>query len=441
MRDPIGRVEVKPDRVLRRAYEPLPLPHFLDTPTAAQLVVRGLLTPFEFESRDVIRAKKVGFVTYPWEWTHNQFLQAADVTLNVAEALLDEGHELKDASALNVLFDNERPEFCDHFSMQPIQRRQWWAYGQFLSHFVFPLAASKYRGLEPGDLFKANLNGMSLETARNLLGAKRWTSRIGLSLIRSAGNSNPANASSTIFSTHSIKPLHKGLIDFLRWQLSALYRAPRTSMWANYEETRGHYQQIGVERKRQVITRWLSCVAPAWVTDLGCNQGEFSLIAATIASSGVIAVDSDVPAIEHLRTRLTAATPVYTICAALDDLPDGRGWMGREYPGLVQRLGAQTDVTLALALFHHLVIGRSIPLAEVAKLLAASTQRYLIVEYLDHGDPMVQELLRNRDRADEADFNLSSQRHALEQHFRSVEEVAIDGSSRRLALLEKKQAS
>jgi SAM-dependent methyltransferase len=435
MRDPIGWVEVTANGVFRHAYTALPTPHFLDTLSAADLVRRGLLTPYEFESRSLIRARKVGFVTYPWEWTHEQFLQAAVTTLDVAEAALSVGHELKDASAFNVLFERNRPEFCDHFSVQPIQRRQWWAYGQFLRHFVFPLAASRYRGMEPANVFKAGLDGLSPESARALLGAKQWTSRIGMALMQSS--SGDAAPTSSVSSDAPLKSLHKGIIEFLRWQLAGLHRAPRVSMWASYEQTRCHYQASSLEHKRQIIARWLSGMSPSWVADLGCNQGEFSLIAADIAKTGVIAVDADVPAIEHLRTRLRPAMPIYTVCANLDDLPAGRGWMGQEYRGLVHRLGAQADVVMALALIHHLAIGRSIPLHEVAALMAASTRHHLIVEYVESQDPMVQELLTSRDRADGAGFTLEAQRLAFEQHFRTVDEVALEGSSRRLALLEK----
>jgi hypothetical protein len=111
--------------------------------------------------------------------------------------------------------------------------------------------------------------------------------------------------------------------------------------------------------------------------------------------------------------------------------------MGQEYRGLVQRLGAQADVTMALALIHHLAIGCSIPLKEVAELLAECTRRHLIVEYLDHQDPMVQELLSNRDRVDGISFAMEAQRDALQEHFRTLEEVPLVGSLRRLALLEK----
>lgn len=439
MRDPIGWVEVKSDFVHRHSYAPLPVPHFLDSPSACELVRRGLLTPFNFESRNLIRARKVGFATYPWEWTHKQLLQAAIVTLDVAEAALAVGHELKDASAFNVLFERERAEICDHFSVQPIQRRQWWAYGQFLRHFVFPLAASKYRGIEAADVFKASLDGMTLESTRAFMGAKRWTIRTGMALMQSSGGATTASVLSTLSAStdSSEKPLHKGLIAFLRWQLAGLHRAPRFSMWAAYEQTRSHYQETGLERKRDIVTRWLSSVSPSWVADLGCNRGEFSLIASEIASKGVIAVDADMPAIERLRARLTGNTPVYTVCADLDDLSAGRGWMGREYRGLVQRLGAQADVTMALALIHHLAIGRSIPLKEVAELLAECTRRHLIVEYIHHQDPMVQELLSNRDRVDGISFAVEAQRHAFHERFRTLEEVPLEGSFRRLALLEK----
>lgn len=439
MRDPIGRVEVTANDVLRRAYAPLPLPHFLDSLTAAELVRRGLLTPYEFEGRSMIRARKVGFATYPWEWTHEQFLQAASATLDVAEAALAEGQELKDASAFNVLFERDQPEFCDHFSVQPIQRRQWWAYGQFLRHFVYPLAASRYRGIEPADVFKAGLDGLSQESVRCVLGTKRWTSRIGVALMKSSDSGAASAASTPPISIDAVlKPLHKGLIDFLRWQLAGLHRPPRASTWAKYEQTRSHYQTTSLKSKREIVGRWLSNVAPSWVADLGCNQGEFSLIAAGIASAGVIAVDADMPTIEHLRMRLTAKTSIYTVCANLDDLPAGRGWMGREYSGLIQRLGSQADVTMALALIHHLAIGRSIPLQEISFMLAESTRRYLIVEYLEPQDPMVRELLRNRDRLNAADYTLEAQRHAFEQHFRTIEEVPLAGSPRHLALLEKR---
>jgi hypothetical protein len=50
---------------------------------------------------------------------------------------------------------------------------------------------------------------------------------------------------------------------------------------------------------------------------------------------------------------------------------------------------------------------------------------------------MVQALLLSRDRTDDVGFTLGSQRRAFEKHFQTIEEVVLEGSSRRLALLEK----
>ncbi len=436
MRDPLGHVEITASEVLRHAYKPLPQPHFLDCAQARGLVAQGMLTPYEFRSRIQLRARKLPFVSYPWEWTHEQFWTAATTTLTVAEAALREGHELKDASAFNILFDADRAEFCDHFSFQPIRRRQWWAYGQFARHFLFPLAASCHAGIEPADTFKTSLDGLSLERAKVMLGWRRWHHRIGLAFLQSNRQQKPVPMNAMVASAAVDKPLHGGVLQFLRWQLSSMKRTARASAWADYEATRSHYQPSALEKKREVIGRWLERTQSDWVADLGCNQGEFSLIAARTAK-GVIAIDSDPASIQQLRKRLSANTPIHTACAALDDLPNGRGWRGEEYAGLVARIRGVAATVMALALIHHLAIGRSIPLAEVAQLMSDCTRRFLAVEYVDPGDAMVVELLRARDRQDASAFSLQAQRAAFASRFRTIEELQIEGSTRWLALLEK----
>lgn len=433
MRDPVGKVEVTDNYILRHAYSPLDTPHFLDSLKAKLLIERRLLTPFSFENRSLIRSKKIKFVTYPWEWTHNQFIQAATVTLDIAELILNDGYELKDASAFNIIFEHNHAEFCDHFSIQSITHKQWWAYGQFLRHFIFPLALSRYRGIEPSELFKVCLDGVSLETARKMLSIDKYLHRIFLSLIK-LPYSNQKHAYTTKLQGNS---LHHGLLNFLRWQLAALNKANSSSIWTSYENERNHYQADGLVQKHQIVANWLSKTSPSWVVDLGCNQGEFSLIASKIATIGVVAIDGDIASIERLRSRLSESTPIFTVCNRLDDLSSGRGWLGEEYPSLLSRINNLADLTMALAIIHHLAIDSSIPLAEIAKLMSICTKHYLIIEYIELEDPMVQQLLLNRNRIDNINFTISSQRKAFSTHFRTLEEIKINGTSRWLALLER----
>lgn len=60
----------------------------------------------EYEA--VFAVPEVGPITYPWEWPNGSLAAAAVVTLEIREALLDIGLDLKDASAFNVQFPADR---------------------------------------------------------------------------------------------------------------------------------------------------------------------------------------------------------------------------------------------------------------------------------------------------------------------------------------------
>ena len=57
---------------------------------------------------------------------------------------------------------------------------------------------------------------------------------------------------------------------------------------------------------------------------------------------------------------------------------------------------ADADVALALALVHHLALGRNVPLPRIADLFA-SLAPGLIVEWVGRDDPMVGRLLATRE--------------------------------------------
>jgi hypothetical protein len=123
------------------------------------------------------------------------------------------------------------------------------------------------------------------------------------------------------------------------------------------------------------------------------------------------------------------------LIADLADLQAGRGWGGSEFPGLGERLAGFGDVTLMLALVHHLAISHGIPYAQIASLARAVTSGALVVELVGPEDPMVAVLCAQRRRAPR-EFALEGQRAAFAAHFRLVDEVALPGGARRLLLLE-----
>ena len=71
----------------------------------------------------------------------------------------------------------------------------------------------------------------------------------------------------------------------------------------------------------------------------------------------------------------------------------GLGWEGRERDPLEAR--GPADALLALALVHHLAIGRNVPLPRIAAWMAR-LGRSAIVEFVPKDDPQTRRLLRSR---------------------------------------------
>jgi len=172
------------------------------------------------------------------------------------------------------------------------------------------------------------------------------------------------------------------------------------------------------------------------VLDLGCNQGEFSALALAHATQ-VICVDADSASLEALWHRFKDDERVHPVLASLDDPSEARGWRGREFTSLVDRLRAQAGTTLALAVVHHLAIGRSIPLDDIADLMADCTEEHLIIELVGTEDPKVGELLAGRNRTDAETFSLDRQRMAFLRRFSIIETVNLPDTQRQLLLMRK----
>jgi hypothetical protein len=96
-----------------------------------------------------------------------------------------------------------------------------------------------------------------------------------------------------------------------------------------------------------------------------------------------------------------------------------------------------SDVVMMLALIHHLAIGESIPMDEVAALAARTTRRFAIVETMAPNDPMVRGLLDQRSR-DASDFSVERQIAAFDAQFQTLEVLQLPGTARQLRLLEKR---
>ena len=438
MRDPAGRVQWLPRHMLRQLASPIGETHFLRSELARRWVRRGDLTPFEVCDEYRVVADRIPFVTQPSEWSDLQLYRAAELTLRLQGEAVDAGFDMKDASAWNIIFDGTQPLFCDLLSFEPLQRRKWWAAGQFSRHFILPLLLAQRRGLHTCEAFQLWRDGVPPEAAKALIGRARFLTRYWP--LMSSGRADSVRPGDVDISSdmQATARFRISLHGALKWMLDGV--EPRSaritnSQWQDYVSQRPHYSRGDLELKREVISQWLQQCAVGSVIDLGCNSGEFTRLAVQQGAS-VIAVDADHGAIQSLFSQ--GGKGVYPVLASLDDLRAGRGWAGAEHAGLPERLAGQGELVMMLALIHHLAIACSIPMPEIAAWAARLSSRWLIVEMLSSSDVQVHALCKQRAR-NPAEFDLDMQLAAFSgagwEPWASVE---LGGGSRRLCLMERR---
>ncbi len=407
-RDPAGSLSLEDDLAVRRIHPDArdAALQFLASPFYQRASQRGDISPTTVDdSPGGLRFlhPRIPVPTYPWEWTHPQWLAAAELTLSLAEEALAEGWILKDATPLNILFDGPRPILVDVLSFE---RRDptsslWLAYGQYLRTFLLPLLMSRtlawplaltvFRrdGYEPQELYRA------MSWPQRLSGSAFWPVTLPAWLgKRSGGESQPAP-----------KPQDPELAQHILARTFASLRRrtrnaiPRTadSEWAGYQSNLSHYSAADEQQKHAWVEQVVAEFHPATVLDIGANTGEYSRLAARSGAS-VVALERDAPAAARLFELSRAESlPIQTIHADLARPTPAVGWENSESTALLPRLEDRFDLVMLLAVIHHLILMEQIPLSAILALMHRLTRRLLIVEWVPVSDPMFQSLMRGRD--------------------------------------------
>ena len=442
MRDPDGATSIECDRIVRTVTLPSSDHHFLKSDTAKKFAQEGLITDFQI-NENLIISKKIPFVSYPFEWCDSQFFDAGHLTIEIESRAILAGYDLKDSSAWNIVFEGGFPRFVDLLSFTPLTSHLWHAAGQYGRHFLTPLNISSQRGLRAHTAFLIWLDGYPPEVAREILGLSRYLTRQWPLMLGSGrwGNPSERNSTTKYQVLQEVTSFRIALNTALRWMLDGVRpRRPKLvkskGLWTSYRGNRSHYQENSLQEKIQIVVKWVAAINPAWVVDLGCNDGEFSDLVAGLGAS-VVSIDSDHDCIEALYQRNKSQQRIYPVIAPLDDLVGGRGWDGEEYRGLIGRLEGNMDLVLVLALIHHLAVGNSIPLSYIARTIAKISKKYAIVEFIDPTDLQMKNICAHHNR-NPCDFSVEAQRKAfINAGFTIDGEEKLSGTERYIVLLRK----
>ena len=190
------------------------------------------------------------------------------------------------------------------------------------------------------------------------------------------------------------------------------------------------------QKKRAFVTRFTERLRPRCLWDIGCNTGGYAKLALDRGASRVIGFENDPGALEAAFLRSAAEglefLPLYLDAA---NPSPAQGWRQSARAGLSERRNA--DGILALAILHHLCIGRNVPLNEAVAWLVGLAP-HGVIEFVPKSDPMVRELLALREDVYD-DYTDAAFDQALSAECRVVEsEELTAGGGRRLIWYERR---
>ena len=451
-RDPSGYIFTD-EGIIKRAIFPIYFKQYKALKTTGffeNLFKNKLLIPHtELSANDdkiVIQPENIPFITYPYEWSFNMYKEAALLTLKLQKYSIEHGFSLKDATAFNVTFHEGKAIFIDTLSFDFYQENTpWRAYKQFITHFLGPLVLAHYHGAQPLKLMSNFIDGIPIKMIASMLPFKSKMSPFLYSNIHLLAKFEDKHnedyrgeAKASTLSKKGQQNIIESLYDYIK-----KLTLKEHSEWGNYYN-KTNYSDDAFIQKSTIINQWISNLNTETLIDVGGNDGTFvrkidaKLKQALVCDIDNNAVDFNYKTIkEHKESFMTPfVLDVLNPSAAV-------GFQNAERDSFINRIKAfAPDVTLALAVIHHMSLSGNVTFDMSAKFFA-SFSSYLVIEFPKRNDSWVQRLLNNKvDFKDHFDFyNLENFEQSYATYFDVVEKISIQNSERVMYLLKTKDGN
>lgn len=377
----------------------------------------------------------VPYITYPYEWCFAQLRDAALLTLSMVKISIEYGMIIKDASPFNIQFRDGNPVFIDTLSFEKYdEEKTWVAYRQFCNMFLFPLYLEYYLRTDIQKIMIAYPEGIPVDITSRLLPLKSSLS-LGVWLHVYLQNTVTQNTGSKSDGDKFSKKKLLNLINHLEGTILRLNSRMNRTQWSDYYESTIPGKNY-LHQKEKLFRGMISGLNVKTALDLGANDGYFSKILAA-ENIYVIAVDNDSRTISKLYNEIRDGS-LKNILPLLIDVANPTpsiGFRNKERPSFHERI--RTDIVIALALVHHLVIGKNISLQVLAEYFNEITGSLIIIEWIPAEDEKVMQMLSGRKDVF-GDYTMGNFEQSFSRFFQFEKKEKITGCHRILYLMEKK---
>lgn len=419
-KDPAGYVFIANDHVIR-TVNPIASNSFqeiLKTGLIDLLIEKGLVIPTEIDQTYVnsnlsdisprgetpsfvLKHPKIPFISYPYEWTFEQLQDAALTHLNIQIAALEHNVVLSDASPFNMQFFENRILHIDVLSFKPyIDDEPWGSYNQFCKHFILPLLIEAWAGIPFQPMLRGKIDGLNFADTISILPKHRlWSSLNGIlhvafqSMLLSKTNSSSTTTASK--RRYLSKTKHLAMLSELHVWIKKLRSGRKALTYWNDYAIINSYSDGMRETKEKFIENWASLyLKNGTIWDIGGNTGDYSEIALKAGVKSSIVLDSDLDSLKKTYEKSKNGLNILPVVMDIADPSPQLGWNQKERAGLNER--TKPDGVIALAVIHHLAIGRNIPLQDIIQWIVGIAPSG-VIEFVPKTDPMVQEMLSERE--------------------------------------------
>jgi hypothetical protein len=373
------------------------------------------------ETAGVLRHERVPFISYAYEWPFSMLQDAALLQLELNQRALRAGLALKDATPYNVQFRGTRPVFIDVGSFEKLRPGEpWIGYRQFCMQFLYPLMFQAYKDLPYHPLLRGSLDGISPPEARAVFSGDRFKKGVLSNVLlhakmesryADAGGREVKQEMKRAGFSEELLAANFGKMEKLIRRLE--WKAGETA-WTSYGEV-NTYDEQSAGAKAAFVREAGARRRSSLVWDVGCNDGRYSRIAAENADL-VVAFDADHATVDatYRALRDEGREDILALVMSVTDPSPDLGWRGRERASLERR--GTPDLTLCLAVVHHVCITGNVPVREFLDWLR-SLDTALVIEFPDRSDPRVERLLSGKREGSNPDYDAAVFESALAERF------------------------
>lgn len=454
-RDPSGFIFTRKDSNDRLIYRQVNqsfkehFDFFISSGCYDHLVKKELLIPHEVIKENLsgsgdfyltLKPEKVDFISYPYEWSFDMLQDAALLTLQLVKESIPFGMILKDATPYNVQWHKGKFIFLDTLSFEKYDEEPWIAYRQFCENFLSPLLLMHYAKMPLQQLLLAYPEGIPLPVTKSLLPKRsRFSLNVYLhihlhSKMARKGSLEGEKSKGQVQKTGKLsKQKLLTLISSLESLVQKLKLPEQKSTWSDYYDEA--HSKTYLDEKRNVIQQWISQSRNiSTAADLGGNTGEFSKLLAE-KNIRVITTDFDPYCINHLYTEIKTnrLQNIQPLILDLSNPTPAIGVNNEERDSFSGR--CNVDLAMALALIHHLAIGKNIPFEMVADLFSR-VGKNLIIEFVPKDDEKIKFMLSQK-KDIYTSYTQENFEKAFENYFSIQAKQTFNTSGRTLYLMSK----